>query len=145
MPHKKNPDVFELIRGKCNKIQALQTEMVLITNNLPSGYHRDFQLLKENTIAAFEELKAILDIFNYAIQQIVVKDIDLNDDKYKYLFTVDNINNLVVDGMSFREAYQKIGNEVQAGTYTPDMSKKHSHIGSIHNLCLNKIKDKFPE
>ncbi len=145
MPHKKNPDVFELIRGKCNKIQALQTEMVLITNNLPSGYHRDFQLLKENTINAFEELKAILDIFNYAIQQIVVKDIDLNDDKYKYLFTVDNINNLVVDGMSFREAYQKIGGEVQAGTYTPDMSKKHSHIGSIHNLCLSKIKDKFPE
>ncbi len=145
MPHKKNPDVFELIRGKCNKIQALQTEMVLITNNLPSGYHRDFQLLKENTINAFEELKAILDIFNYAIQQIVVKDIDLNDDKYKYLFTVDNINNLVVDGMSFREAYQKIGGEVQAGTYTPDRSKKHSHVGSIHNLCLSKIKDKFPE
>ncbi|KJD32519.1 argininosuccinate lyase [Tamlana nanhaiensis] len=145
MPHKKNPDVFELIRGKCNKIQALQSEMVLITNNLPSGYHRDFQLIKENMIAAFEELKGILDIFNYSIQQIIVKDIDLNDDKYKYLFTVDNINTLVVGGMSFREAYQKIGGEVQDGTYTPDTSKKHTHVGSIHNLCLDKIAAKFPK
>lgn len=145
MPHKKNPDVFELIRGKCNKIQALHTEMLLITNNLPSGYHRDFQLLKENMINAFEDVKDILDIFNYAIQQVIVKDIDLNDDKYKYLFTVDNINNLVVDGMSFREAYQQIGEQVQSDTYKPDRSKEHTHIGSIHNLCLDKIRDKFPE
>ncbi len=144
MPHKKNPDVFELIRGKCNKIQALQSEMILITNNLPSGYHRDFQLLKENTIAAFEEIKDILDIFNYSIQQIIVKDIDIKDDKYKYLFTVDNINTLVVEGQSFREAYQKIGGQVQDGTYVPDTSKHHTHVGSIHNLCLDKIKAKFP-
>ena len=144
MPHKKNPDVFELIRGKCNKIQALQTEMILITNNLPSGYHRDFQLLKENSIAAFEEIKDILDIFNYSIQQIIVKDIDVNSDLYKYLFTVDNINTLVVEGQSFREAYQKIGAQVQNGTYKPDTSKKHTHVGSIHNLCLDKIKAKFP-
>ena len=145
MPHKKNPDVFELIRGKCNKIQAFHTEMLLITNNLPSGYHRDFQLLKENVINAFEDVKDILDIFNYAIQQVIVKDIDLNDDKYKYLFTVDSINNLVVDGQSFRDAYQQIGAQVQSGTYKPDMSKKHSHIGSIHNLCLEDIRNKFPE
>ncbi|KAB1068422.1 argininosuccinate lyase [Tamlana haliotis] len=144
MPHKKNPDVFELIRGKCNKIQALQGEMILITNNLPSGYHRDFQLLKENIIAAFEEMKDILDIFNYSIEQIIVKDIDINDDKYKYLFTVDNINTLVVEGQTFREAYQKIGGQVQDGTYIPDTSKKHTHAGSIHNLCLDKIRDKFP-
>ncbi|MFD2725256.1 argininosuccinate lyase [Hyunsoonleella rubra] len=144
MPHKKNPDVFELIRGKCNKIQALPTEMILITNNLPSGYHRDFQLLKENMIAAFEELKDILDIFNYSIQQAIVKDVDLNDDKYKYLFTVDNINTLVVEGQSFREAYQKIGGQVQDGTYKPDTSKRHTHIGSIHNLSLDKIRNKFP-
>ena len=144
MPHKKNPDVFELIRGKCNKIQALQGEMILITNNLPSGYHRDFQLLKENMIAAFEELKDILDIFTYSIQQIIVKDVDIHDDKYKYLFTVDNINTLVVEGQSFREAYQKIGGQVQDGTYVPDTSKKHTHVGSIHNLCLNAIKAKFP-
>ncbi|MBD0832915.1 argininosuccinate lyase [Aestuariibaculum sediminum] len=145
MPHKKNPDVFELIRGKCNKIQALQTEMVLITNNLPSGYHRDFQLLKENMIAAFEEIKDILDIYNYSIQQIIVKDVDINDEKYKYLFTVDNINTLVVEGQTFREAYQKIGGQVQDGTYVPDTSKKHTHVGSIHNLSLDKIQAKFPK
>ena len=144
MPHKKNPDVFELIRGKSNKIQALYSEMLLITNNLPTGYHRDFQLLKENIINAFEDMKAILDIFNYSIQQVIVKNIDLDDEKYQYLFTVDSINNLVVDGMSFREAYQKIGGQVQEGTYQPDLGKKHSHTGSIHNLGLDKIKDKFP-
>jgi len=143
MPHKKNPDVFELIRGKCNKIQALQTEMVLITNNLPSGYHRDFQLLKEHMILAIEELKDILDIFDYSIKQIKVMDIDLTDDKYKYLFTVDSINNLVVEGLSFREAYQQIGAQVQDGTYKPNTSKKHSHIGSIHNLCLEDIRNKW--
>ena len=145
MPHKKNPDVFELIRGKCNKIQALQTEMLLITNNLPSGYHRDFQLLKENMIAAFEDVKDILDIFNYSIQQIIVKDVDVHNELYKYLFTVDNINTLVVEGQSFREAYQKIGGQVQDGTYKPDTSKKHTHVGSIHNLSLDKIKDKYPK
>ena len=144
MPHKKNPDVFELIRGKCNKIQALQTEMILITNNLPSGYHRDFQLLKENMINAFEDVKNILDIFNFAIQQIIVKEIDLNDEKYHYLFTVDSINNLVTEGMSFREAYQKIGGEVQAGTYKATLGKNHTHIGSIHNLGLDEIRKKFP-
>jgi len=143
MPHKKNPDVFELIRGKCNKIQALQTEMVLITNNLPSGYHRDLQLLKENMINAFAAVMDILDIFNYAIQQIEVKQIDLDDHKYKYLFTVDNINNLVADGMSFREAYKQIGEQVQDGSYKPDTSKKHAHVGSIHNLCLDEIRAKF--
>jgi len=144
MPHKKNPDVFELIRGKCNKIQALHTEMLLITNNLPSGYHRDFQLLKENIINAFEDVKDILDIFNHAIQQVIVNDIDLTEEKYHYLFTVDSINNLVVEGMSFREAYQKIGGQVQSGTYEPDLGKEHTHVGSIHNLCLDKIREKYP-
>jgi argininosuccinate lyase len=144
MPHKKNPDVFELIRGKCNKIQALQTEMILITNNLPSGYHRDFQLLKENMINVFEDVKNILDIFNFAIQQIMVKEIDLNDEKYHYLFTVDSINNLVIEGMSFREAYQKIGGEVQSGTYKATLGKNHTHMGSIHNLGLEEIQKKFP-
>ncbi|TXD47129.1 argininosuccinate lyase [Polaribacter sp. IC073] len=145
MPHKKNPDVFELIRGKCNKIQALQTEMILITNNLPTGYHRDYQLLKENIINAFEDVKDILDIFNYSIQQVIVKDIDLEDEKYQYLFTVDSINNLVIEGMSFREAYQKIGGQVQEGTYKPDLGKQHSHVGSIHNLSLDKIRAKYPK
>jgi argininosuccinate lyase len=145
MPHKKNPDIFELIRGKCNKIQALQTEMILITNNLPTGYHRDYQLLKENMINAFEEVKNILDILNYSIQQVIVKDIDLTDEKYQYLFTVDSINNLVEEGMSFREAYKQIGDQVQSGNYTPDLGKQHSHVGSIHNLCLDKIREKYPK
>ena len=145
MPHKKNPDVFELIRGKCNKIQALHTEMLLITNNLPSGYHRDFQLLKENMIVAFEDVKEILDIFNYSIQQVIVNEIDLDDEKYQYLFTVDSINNLVVDGISFREAYKQVGNEVEKGIYNPDLGKQHTHIGSIHNLGLDMIREKFPK
>ena len=144
MPHKKNPDVFELIRGKSNKIQALHHEMVLITNNLPSGYHRDYQLLKENMISAIMDMQDILEIFNYSIKQIEVKSIDLNDEKYQYLFTVDNINTLVENGISFREAYQKIGSDLQNGTYKPDTSKEHTHIGSIGNLCLEEIKNKFP-
>lgn len=145
MPHKKNPDVFELIRGKCNKIQALQSEMILITNNLPSGYHRDFQLLKENMIAAFEEMKAILEIVNFSIQQIIVKEVNPNDEKYKFLFTVDNMNTLVENGMTYRDAYRVIGAKVEDGTYEPDTSKKHTHEGSIHNLCLQEIKNKYPE
>ena len=145
MPHKKNPDVFELIRGKCNKIQALQSEMILITNNLPSGYHRDFQLLKENMIAAFEEMKAILEIFNFSIKQMIVKEVNPNDEKYKFLFTVDNMNTLVENGMTYRDAYRAIGAKVEDGTYEPDTSKKHTHEGSIHNLCLKEIKNKYPE
>ena len=143
MPHKKNPDVFELIRGKCNKIQSLHTEMVLITNNLPSGYHRDFQLLKEHSISAFHEVEDILDIFNYAIKQIIIKDIDLQDEKYQYLFTVDSMNTLVMDGHSFRDAYQQVGAQVQSGTYNPESAKEHTHIGSMGNLCLDKIREKF--
>ena len=144
MPHKKNPDVFELIRGKCNKLQSLETEMLLITNNLPSGYHRDFQLLKENMIQGFEELEAILYIFNYAIQQIQVKKIDLKDPNYQYLFTVDSINTLVLQGASFREAYQTIGRQVQEGTYKSDTRIPHTHLGSIHNLGLEEISAKYP-
>ena len=144
MPHKKNPDVFELIRGKCNKLQSLEHEMLLITNNLPSGYHRDFQLLKEHMIDGFEELESILDIFNYAIQQIQVKTIDLKDPKYLYLFTVDSINSLVLKGASFREAYKTIGAQVQDGTYKSDSSIPHTHLGSIHNLALEAICAKFP-
>ncbi|MEH6407594.1 MAG: argininosuccinate lyase [Leeuwenhoekiella sp.] len=143
MPHKKNPDVFELIRGKCNKIQALSSEMILITNNLPSGYHRDYQLLKENTISAIETMKDILEIFDYSIAQIEVKDIDLTDDKYKYLFTVDSINDLVMQGKSFREAYQIIGGQVQDGSYKPEAGKKHTHIGSIHNPGFEEIREKM--
>ncbi|MFC4635029.1 argininosuccinate lyase [Dokdonia ponticola] len=143
MPHKKNPDVFELIRGKCNKIQALHTEMLLITNNLPSGYHRDFQLLKEHSITAFEEVIEILTIFEYAIKQIQILDIDLTDEKYQYLYTVDSINTLVINGASFRDAYQEVGAQVQSGTYTPATAMAHTHIGSMGNLCLDKIQKKW--
>lgn len=139
MPHKKNPDVFELIRGKCNKLQSIANEMILITNNLPSGYHRDFQLIKENSIYAVENIKEILDIFIHSIALIKVKEVDLEDEKYKYLFTVDSINDLVMQGKSFREAYKEIGGQVQEGSYKPAASKKHSHTGSKDNLALEEI------
>jgi len=142
MPHKKNPDVFELIRGKCNKLQAISNEMILITNNLPSGYHRDLQLIKENSIYAVENIKEILDIFIHSIALIEVKTIDMTDDKYKYLFTVDSINDLVVSGSSFREAYKEIGTQVEDGSYKPSISKKHTHIGSKDNLALDLIAKK---
>lgn len=143
MPHKKNPDVFELIRGKCNKLQAIANEMVLITNNLPSGYHRDYQLIKENSIYAVEGILEILDVFIHSIGQVQVKTIDLQDDKYKYLFTVDSINDLVMQGKSFREAYQVIGEQVQNDTYKAAPSKRHAHLGSKDNLGLEQIRRKM--
>lgn len=142
MPHKKNPDVFELVRGKCNKLQAIANEMILITNNLPSGYHRDFQLIKENSIYAVENMKEILDVFTHSIAQIKVKDVDLKDEKYKYLFTVDSINELVINGKSFRDAYKIIGEQVQDGSYVATEGMQHSHSGSKDNLSLDKIREK---
>ncbi|HKJ48081.1 MAG TPA: argininosuccinate lyase [Christiangramia sp.] len=145
MPHKKNPDVFELIRGKCNKLQAIANEMILITNNLPSGYHRDFQLIKENSIYAVENMKEILDVFTHSIAQVNVKKVDLSDEKYKYLFTVDSINELVKNGKSFRDAYKIIGEQVQNGTYEAKEGMQHSHSGSKDNLSLNMIKNKLQQ
>ena len=144
MPHKKNPDVFELIRGKCNHLQSLPSQIQLLTNNLPSGYHRDFQLLKSPMISAFETIKTVLSILEYGLQHIEVKSVDLNDEKYKYLFTVDSINALVQSGATFRAAYKTVGEQVQKGTYVSDVRQKHTHIGSIDNLELEKIKAKFP-
>lgn len=145
MPHKKNPDVFELVRGKCNKLQAIANEMILITNNLPSGYHRDFQLIKENSIYAVENIKEILDVFTYSISKIVVKNIDITDEKYKYLFTVDSINELVIGGKSFRDAYQIIGEQVQNETYKATKGMQHTHSGSKDNLSLNMIRTKLQQ
>ncbi len=142
MPHKKNPDVFELVRGKSNKLQAIAGEMVLVTNNLPSGYHRDFQVIKENSIFSVESLKEILDVFTHSISQIIVKEVNLQDEKYKYLFTVDSINDLVMEGKSFREAYQIIGEQVQKGIYEPVGNKDHTHSGSKDNLALDGIRKK---
>jgi argininosuccinate lyase len=143
MPHKKNPDVFELIRGKCNKIQALPYEITLITNNLPSGYHRDLQLLKEGLFPAIQNLKACLDIAIFSIKDIKVKDNILADKKYDYLFTVDTLNEMVVAGMPFRDAYKAVAEQLENGTFESPKETKHTHEGSINNLCLVEIKEKM--
>ena len=143
MPHKKNPDVFELIRGKCNKIQALPYEITLVTNNLPSGYHRDLQLLKEGLFPAIQNLKACLDIAIFAIKDIKVKDNILADKKYDYLFTVDSLNELVVSGMPFRDAYKLVAEQLENGSFQSPKETKHTHEGSINNLCLTQIKEKM--
>ena len=143
MPHKKNPDVFELIRGKCNKIQALPYEITLITNNLPSGYHRDLQLLKEGLFPAIQNLKACLDIAIFAIKDITVKEHILEDKKYDYLFTVDSLNEMVVAGIPFRDAYKAVAEQLENGTFQSPKATKHTHEGSINNLCLDAIKDKM--
>jgi argininosuccinate lyase len=143
MPHKKNPDVFELIRGKCNKIQALPYEITLITNNLPSGYHRDLQLLKEGLFPGIQNLKACLDIAVFSIKDIQVKDHILDDKKYDYLFTVDTLNELVVAGIPFRDAYKTVAEQLENGTFKSPKETKHTHEGSINNLCLKEIKLKM--
>ena len=143
MPHKKNPDVFELIRGKCNKIQALPYELTLITSNLPSGYHRDFQLLKEGLIPAIQNLKSCLEIFTFSLKSIRVKDDILQDSKYDYLFTVEEVNDLVQQGIPFRDAYKTVGEKIEKGEFEPKKEVKHKHIGSIGNLALDKIRAKM--
>ncbi len=143
MPHKKNPDVFELIRGKCNKIQALPYEITLLTNNLPSGYHRDFQLLKEGLFPAIQNMKACLDIAHFAIKDIQVKDGILNDAKYNYLFTVDALNEMVVASTPFRDAYKTVAIQLENGTFQSPKATTHTHEGSINNLCLEKIQEKM--
>jgi argininosuccinate lyase len=143
MPHKKNPDVFELIRARCNRIQSIPNELTLLINNLPSGYHRDLQLTKEILFPAVEELKACFQMTALMLSQVTVKDNILADEKYKYIFSVDAVNELVQKGMSFREAYQKIGNDIQNGNFVKpkdfEASKYQSHEGSIGHLCNDKI------
>ena len=143
MPHKKNPDVFELIRGKCNKIQALPYELTLITSNLPSGYHRDLQLLKEGLIPAIQNLKSCLEIFTFSLESVRVNDDILNDSKYDYLFTVEEVNELVQKGTPFRDAYKIVGEKVEKGEFKPKKQVKHEHIGSIGNLALDQIQEKM--
>lgn len=142
MPHKKNPDVFELIRGKCNKLQALPTEIAMITSNLPSGYHRDLQLLKEGLIPSFSVLRSCLEMLTYSLSNIKVNPTILNDDKYKFLFSVDVVNELVQKGIPFRDAYKMVGKDIQDGNFNPAKVVNHSHIGSIGNLCLAEIIEK---
>ncbi|MFK5878414.1 MAG: argininosuccinate lyase [Flavobacteriaceae bacterium] len=143
MPHKKNPDVFELIRGKCNKLQALPFELTLITTNLPSGYHRDLQLLKEGIIPAVQSLKSCLEMITFSLEQIQVNTTILDDDKYVYLFSVEEVNKLVLNGMPFRDAYKIVGKTIGKGNFNPEKSVQHTHKGSINNLCLDEIIDKM--
>ncbi|MBU8881809.1 argininosuccinate lyase [Kaistella sp. DKR-2] len=146
MPHKKNPDVFELIRAKSARIQSLPNELTLLTNNLPSGYHRDFQLTKEIVFPGIQDLKDCLSIFEFMLKHINVKPDILKDEKYDYLFSVEKINELVMNGASFREAYREVGNSIENGTYSyRNDDLKHTHKGSIGNLCLEEISRNFEE
>jgi argininosuccinate lyase len=142
MPHKKNPDVFELVRAKCNKILSYPGQITIIINNLPSGYFRDFQILKEIIIPAFEELNDCLLITIFAIENISVNRNILDDPKYDNIFSVEEVNKLVLGGIPFREAYRKVAESIEKGEFHPEKSIKHTHEGSIGNLCLDKIAEK---
>jgi argininosuccinate lyase len=151
MPHKKNPDVFELIRSHCNRIKALPNEIMMMTTNLPSGYHRDLQLLKEHLFPAFKTLKDCIEIAGLMLNNIEIKKDILSDEKYKYLFSVEEVNKLVDAGMPFRDAYKKVGLDIEAGNFKYDTSVHHTHEGSIGNLGTTEIKkqmqkivDSFP-
>ena len=143
MPHKKNPDVFELIRAKCNMIQAVPNQLTLITNNLPSGYHRDLQLVKEIIVPALQNMKACLELMTFSLKEIRVNKTILNDPKYDYLFSVDTLNEMVKNGMPFRDAYKTMGKAIENGNFKPKKDIEHTHEGSLGNLCLNQIKKKM--
>jgi argininosuccinate lyase len=143
MPHKKNPDVFELIRAKCNRIQATPNELTLLTNNLPSGYHRDMQLTKEILFPAMHELKACIQMSTFMLQHIEVKDHLLDDKQYLHLFSVERVNELVLQGVPFRDAYKQVGTEIEQDTFTKPGTLDHAHEGSIGNLCIGEIRKKM--
>jgi argininosuccinate lyase len=143
MPHKKNPDVFEIMRGKCNRLQAVPNEISLLTANLPLGYHRDLQLLKDIIFPATTTLCECLDMCDFMLQHIKVNTDILDDSRYDYLFTVEDVNRLTLSGVPFREAYKQIGMAVQRGEYQPTRCVEHTHEGSIGNLCNDKIADKM--
>lgn len=139
MPHKKNPDVWELIRGKCNLIQGLPNQIAMMTTNLPLGYNRDLQLLKEVLFPAIADLRSCLQMAHYMLENISVRTDILNDPKYDYLFSVEVVNNLVLNGMPFREAYKKVGLDIEAGNFKAPHTVHHTHEGSIGNLCNDQI------
>ena len=142
MPHKKNPDVFELIRARANRLQSLPSEVALLTSNLPSGYHRDFQMLKEVIFPALDEVKNLVAMTEFMVNNLIIKKGILNDKKYQYLFSVEEVNRLVTSGVAFRDAYKIVGESIENGTFSPDKKVKHTHEGSIGNLCSPKIKAK---
>ncbi|MDA3846235.1 MAG: argininosuccinate lyase [Vallitaleaceae bacterium] len=139
MPHKKNPDVFELTRAKCNKIQALPNDILLITNNLPSGYFRDLQLVKEIFIPAFDELLDCINMTTQMMQKVKINEQILNDSKYDLIFSVEEVNRLTLEGVPFRDAYKQVGEAIESGNFTPNKDIKHTHEGSIGKLCNKEI------
>lgn len=139
MPHKKNPDVFELTRAKCNKIQGLPQQITLITNNLPSGYFRDLQIIKEIFLPVFDELNDIITMVDSMMSQVVVNSSILDDPKYLAIFSVEEVNKRVLEGTPFRDAYKEVGMEIEKGTFNPSTSLNHTHAGSIGNLCNDRI------
>ena len=143
MPHKKNPDVFELTRAHCNRIQALPNDIMMTINNLPSGYHRDYQILKEILFEPMMQVDNIIDILTFAIPQLQIKDDYINQEKYDPIYTVENINEAIKNGTPFRDAYREVGLSVENGTYVPHKEFQTSHIGSIHNLRLDLIQNKI--
>ena len=136
---RKNPDVFELTRAKCNKIQALPYQITLISNNLPSGYFRDLQIIKEVFLPAFDELKECLRMVTEMMSHMTVNTHILDDDKYKLIFSVEEVNRLTLSGVPFRDAYKQVGLSIEAGTFEPDKHVQHTHEGSIGNLCNDRI------
>jgi len=143
MPHKKNPDLFELVRGKCNTLQALPNQLALLTTNLPSGYHRELQLAKGPMIDAVQELKACLDILLFSLPQLRVTQNSTDQKKYDYLFSVDTLNAEVIAGKPFRDAYRELGEAIENGSYIPNRTLNHTHLGSIGNLGLEVIRAKM--
>ncbi len=143
MPHKKNPDVFELIRGKCNKLQALPNQLAMMTTNLPSGYHRDLQLVKEVIVPAIQELKSCLEMAHFSLKDIKVNERIINNPMYDHIFSVDTLNELVQNGTPFREAYHQVAKQIAEGTFVPKKDIQHTHEGSIGNLCLDDIREKM--
>lgn len=143
MPHKKNPDLFELVRGKCNSLQGLPNQLALLTTNLPSGYHRELQLAKGPIIDAVQELKSCLDILLFSLPQLKVSQNTTDQKKYDYLFSVDTLNADVIAGKPFRDAYRELGEAIENGTYVPNRNLKHTHVGSVGNLGLDLIKAKM--
>ena len=143
MPHKKNPDVFELTRAKCNRLQALPNQITLILNNLTSGYFRDMQLIKEAFLPSFDEIRSILGMVEKMVSQIIVKKDIANDERYKFMFSVEEVNRLTREGMPFRDAYKKVGLDIEAGNFEPVKEIHHTHEGSIGNLCNNEIVEYF--
>ncbi|MBQ8649852.1 MAG: argininosuccinate lyase [Flavobacteriales bacterium] len=143
MPHKKNPDVFELIRSKCNKIQTLPMELIMIQNNLPSGYQRDLQLLKESFVPAISTLKSCLDMAVFMLKNIKVSQNLLEDPRYLYIFSVEEVNKMVINGVPFRDAYKKVGRDIMEGNFNPEKTVYHTHIGSLGNLRNDLIREKM--